>query len=500
MMIGRKLFKTKLCVLYQKGHCSRPSCSFAHGNAELRRFAGASSAAYDISLEMFMALVLHQLNQKERFFIGLCLLSMPNGLPVGEYNPGHGFFIIFSLFLLIFWNWHGGTTTVPYFVSHLFHVMVDRNIEKMIYGISLTAGTLPCRKGIPEGDMDLVVVNDHKRRKKDHGDSRTDYAGNLRITDRSEERDREGKISSSSRDTLEGQLNKMQADIEMAEHHRHQAEVYLDEKIQEVDSLTSRIQELESQLYNEREECRRIKSKIKKFVKAHNRYSGIQDELKRQLGDQLGSDVNKIGANEEDSSVNIVSDGEDPRYHAAGPLHHLHKDTSASKRKLHVDQDIAGNSKRADLHKGSKEAVGRLRRISRWNAHPAKSMYSKIEAVRNENNDYIPKANESRQKRGKASNSVSTADKVRSLDAGVVVPLTSMAAHAVNEEVDIELEVNNEVSDRRESTKEAASGSAPLLPPPPSPIHEINHSRYEGEDQNIDVEVVDDESAGLDDA
>ena len=69
----------------------------------------------------------------------------------------------------------------------------------------------------------------------------------------------------------------------------------------------------------------------------------------------------------------------------------------------------------ADLHKGSKEAVGRLRRISRWNAHPAKSMYSKIEAVRNENNDYIPKANESRQKRGKASNSVSTADKVTSI-------------------------------------------------------------------------------------
>ena len=37
---------------------------------------------------------------------------------------GHGFFYIFSLFLWIFWNWHGGTLTVPYFVSHLFHVMV----------------------------------------------------------------------------------------------------------------------------------------------------------------------------------------------------------------------------------------------------------------------------------------------------------------------------------------------------------------------------------------
>lgn len=66
----------------------------------------------------------------------------------------------------------------------------------------------------------------------------------------------------------------------------------------------------------------------------------------------------------------------------------------------------------ADLNKGSKEAVGRLRRFSRWNAHPTQSIYSKIEAVGNEINDLIPTANESRQKRGKTSTSVPTADKV----------------------------------------------------------------------------------------
>ncbi|KAG7022878.1 Zinc finger CCCH domain-containing protein 13 [Cucurbita argyrosperma subsp. argyrosperma] len=322
----------------------------------------------------------------------------------------------------------------------------------------------------------LERQSDRKRRKKEYGDSRNDYSGNLRISDRSEERDREGKISSASRDTLEGQLNKMQADIEMAEHHKHQAEVYLDERIQEVDSLTSRIQELESQLYKEREDSRRIKSKIKKFVKAHNRYSRIQDELKRQvyfsqvrlqqLGDQLGSDVNKIGANEEDSSINIVSDGEDPGFHAVSPLHDLQKDNSASKKK-HIVQDIAGNSKRADLNKGSKEAVGRLRRFSRWNAHPSQSVYSKIEAVGNEVNDLIPTANESKQKRGRTSTTVSSADKVRGLESGVVVPLTSMAAHAVDEEVDIELEIN---------------------------------SKYESEDQNVDVVALDDERARLDNA
>lgn len=67
---------------------------------------------------------------------------------------------------------------------------------------------------------------------------------------------------------------------------------------------------------------------------------------------------------------------------------------------------------------------------------------------------------------------------VRGLESGVVVPLTSMAAHAVDEEVDIDLEINNEVKEPRESTKEAASGGLPFFPPPPPPpIREFNHSR-----------------------
>lgn len=99
-------------------------------------------------------------------------------------------------------------------------------------------------------------LSDRKRRKKELGDPRRDYSGNLRISDRNEEEDREGKTLFTSRDTLEGQvhitqlfsnlnlpfirkslsgnlgwsslitqLNKMQTDIEMAEHHKHQAEV-----------------------------------------------------------------------------------------------------------------------------------------------------------------------------------------------------------------------------------------------------------------------------------
>lgn len=66
---------------------------------------------------------------------------------------------------------------------------------------------------------------------------------------------------------------------------------------------------------------------------------------------------------------------------------------------------------------------------------------------------------------------------IRGLESGVVVPLTSMAAHAVDEDVDIELEVNNEVNETRGNSMEVASGSLPFLPPPPPPIRENNHSR-----------------------
>ncbi|KAK9664133.1 hypothetical protein RND81_14G021200 [Saponaria officinalis] len=38
-MAETKPFKTKLCILYQRGRCERPTCTFAHGNSELRHFS-----------------------------------------------------------------------------------------------------------------------------------------------------------------------------------------------------------------------------------------------------------------------------------------------------------------------------------------------------------------------------------------------------------------------------------------------------------------------------
>ncbi|KAF7823120.1 zinc finger CCCH domain-containing protein 13 isoform X1 [Senna tora] len=47
MMVEGRQFKTKLCVPYQKGRCPRQNCTFAHGNAELRRFSGSYNGRRD---------------------------------------------------------------------------------------------------------------------------------------------------------------------------------------------------------------------------------------------------------------------------------------------------------------------------------------------------------------------------------------------------------------------------------------------------------------------
>ncbi|KAM5580699.1 hypothetical protein ABKV19_010108 [Rosa sericea] len=453
MVEQRKLFKTKLCVLYERGRCSRQSCSFAHGEVELRRFQGSFHGRRDSGGSDLRDTIDRSYSPKRGY-------SPARDARLHEYSP-------------------------------------SRSLEK-----------------------------ESKRRKRQHLDDHSDYSGSLRIPNEPEDEAKEARsviqkkvqyfinifhhkfIYKSFLILVETyhfltfffgmmQLQVVQSELKMVEQSRSQLEIYLGERSQEVDSLTSKIQELEAQLYKEKEECKRISHKVKKFVKAHSHHSRIQDQLKRsqvrlnKLGDQLGLDTYGIDANEEDSSINIVSDGET---HFPVPLNKERlNDVSPSKKRLDVNRDSAKEPKQAFSTREYLTTTRRPQKLSRWNINPAQSNFVHENDAMN-NGIGSPKLlakDDKHDRRKAASSSVISADVLKSSESGPVVPSTSMAAHAVDTENDIELDgkvENVENASRRiegEPTYESGIFPFPLPPPPPFPPK--NFSQHEGNDEIVDI-------------
>ncbi|XP_024180876.1 zinc finger CCCH domain-containing protein 13 isoform X3 [Rosa chinensis] len=421
----RKLFKTKLCALYERGRCSRQSCSFAHGEVELRRFQGPFHGRRDSGVSDLRDTI-------DR-----------------SYSPRRGY--------------------SPARDARGRHTLRDYS---------------PSRS----------LENESKSRKRQHLDDHSDYSGSLRIPNEPED---EAKEASS---VIQKKLQVVQSELKMVEHRRSQLEIYLGERSKEVDSLTSKIQELEAQLYKEKEECKRISHKVKKFVKAHSHHSRIQDQLKRsqvrlnKLGDQLGLDTYGIDANEEDSSINIVSDGET---HFPVPINKERlNDVSPSKKRLDVNRDSAKEPKQAFPTREYLTTTRRPQKLSRWNINPAQSNFVHENDAMN-NGIGSPKllAKDDKHDRSKAaSSSVVSADVIKSSESGPVVPSTSMAAHAVDTENDIELDVKVEnvenvenASRRIEGEPTYESGIFPFPLPPPPPFPPKNFPQHEGNDEIVDI-------------
>ncbi|CAL9162703.1 unnamed protein product, partial [Musa hybrid cultivar] len=236
-MIRRKLYKTKLCTLFQRDRF----CNFAHGEAEIRRFGGSFNG--------------NRSRKKKKLFDTKKILW--------DASPRH---------------------------------LLGKDLKN---------------------NRKRETRVERRNRKKQHMNRESDVSESSEASDGPEDRKREEKASSyDDKDGLEEQIRQILLDIEMLDDHKSQLEIFLDEKADEAYKLFSQIEELESQINKEQENCRRITSKIKKFIKAHGWYIKAQEELRRsqthlqKIGYQLSSDTLRTYANEDDPSINVTSDGD----------------------------------------------------------------------------------------------------------------------------------------------------------------------------------------------
>ncbi|XP_020591279.1 zinc finger CCCH domain-containing protein 13 [Phalaenopsis equestris] len=443
-MLGRKMYKTKLCLLYQRGRCPRQNCSFAHGEVELRRFGGSLNGRRDYRSSDLR----DRLDRRQS--------------PIRRYSPGRD-----------------GRA------HHNF-----RSHKAVSHDRASSLSRSPIRR------------SERRPKKKRSMDGESDISESHKLSDGFEDTRKENNVSSfDGKVKYEEQLRQAKSDIEKLEDHKSQLAVFLEKKFEEEQRLSSKIKDLEMQLNREQEDCKRINSKIEKFFKAYGRYIKAQEELKRsqarfqKFGDQLGLDISKLGANEDDSSINIISDGE-----RNGDL--IHSGYSLKKRPLlqpaAVEEVKLGNvSKKIKLSATLSKPT--------WSEDAPKDAET-VKLNQEEKDLPLSLLDGYKRKRGKFSPKFGSLSKNRSSETERVLPYTSLVANAIDELIE---DIGIVEKSRGMEAVAAPSENGTIddkivssyIPPLPPPVNQNVYKQYEGdeeEDIDIDVEKVDSEMVDID--
>lgn len=447
MSFGRDLYKTKLCSLYQRGNCPRQSCSFAHGEAELRRSSSAFNGRRD-----FRGADLRERLQRRH---------SPHSKRPSPGRDSRG-----------------------------------RQDRRQSHSRSPLRG---------RSSRSASPAREKKRQRYDDSNANlSDVSGEARdhTTWTNGSADKNTKSQSPDPlEMLEEELQDVDIEIEALNERLMQYQSFIDDKTKDIDELSVKNSDLDSKLQREHEEYRRCTSKLKKFLKLHLRCIRAQEEVKKtqarlqKLVEDLPlNDSQRLPAVGEDSDVNIVSDGD-------GNLVVNHN---------HVVHDPQTNLCLFG------DGEGWLNQKTTLQSKPRPTKASRHEVVENgmskeagHGSDFSISLGKSVVAADKGKTHVTQFEdipaKVRNWDPNSALPSTGLAAHADDDMLDND-DDKQPVSDAKYE-EQTRSHTGKVLPggansgrisssnlPQVLGITTTQYAQYEGDDEDVDVEEMEDDT------